>query len=81
MALGIDPFLSCAFYRIQAGKEAYQNLQHLGFMVNKTYHDEALETLQTLGAETDSAVLGYILAPREFSKVEVFIAIIEYKCK
>jgi hypothetical protein len=79
MALGIDPFLLCSFYRIQARKESYQNLQHLGLKVNKTY--EGLEILQSLDEQTDSAVLGYILAPLEFSKVEVFVAIIEYKCK
>jgi len=73
MALKINPFLLCSFYRIQAQKKSYQQHRFLpDFTIRK--NDEVLKSLQSLNAQTDSAVLQYILAPLEFSKVEVFVA-------
>jgi hypothetical protein len=78
IALGLNPFLLCCFFRIQHEKKSIQ--QRYREMGIKS--DECSLTLESLGMETDSTVLDYIIPPAEFHGVEVtrdFVATIEYK--
>jgi len=80
VALGVNPFLLCCFFRIQHEKKSIQR-RYLEMEID---NDECMLTLESLGMETDSSVLDYIIPPVEFSGVEVtrdFVATIaiEYK--
>ena len=73
-----NPFLLCRFFRIQYERRSIQQL-YLEMGIDP---DECSLTLESLGMETDSAVLDYIIPPVEFHGVEVtrdFETTIEYK--
>jgi hypothetical protein len=70
IALGVNPFLLCCFFRIQHERRSIQPCcREMGSIDN----DACIQTLDSFGMQTDSAVLEYIIPPTEFHKVEVTI--------